>query len=121
MTDVIEIRGLVVSAYCGALPEEQQRRQPFRVDLDVGADLSAAGASDRLADTVDYGELCADVEALLRGGRFTLLEALAERIAELVLERALVETVTVTVTKLRPPVPQVLETSGVRLTRPVPT
>ena len=120
MTDVIEIRGLVASAFCGALPEEQQRRQPFRVDLDVGADLSVAGASDRLQDTVDYGALCASVEELLTGGRFTLLEALAERIAEQVLEHPLVHTVTVTVTKLRPPVPQVLETSGVRITRPVP-
>jgi len=121
MVDLIEIRGLVASAYCGALPEEQQRRQPFRVDLDVGADLSIAGASDRLSDTIDYGELCAAVEDLLTGGRFTLLEALAERIAELVLQRPLADSVTVTVTKLRPPVPQVLGTSGVRITRPLST
>lgn len=120
MSDVIEIRGLVASAFCGALPEEQQRRQPFRVDLDVGADLSVAGASDQLTDTVDYGALCASVEALLTGGRFTLLEALAEQVSGLVLDHPLVHTVTVTVTKLRPPVPQVLETSGVRITRPLP-
>ena len=40
-------------------PREQDRAQPFEVDLDVEADLSVAGASDHLPDTVDYGALAA--------------------------------------------------------------
>ncbi len=53
MDDRIELRGLRVSAFCGVLPEEKARRQPFEVDLDVHADLSTASASDDLADTID--------------------------------------------------------------------
>lgn len=115
--DVIELRGLRALGFCGALPEEQERRQPFEVDLDVEADLSAAGLSDELGDTIDYGALCAQVESVVVDERFTLMERLAQRIAEVVLADQRIDAVTVVVRKLRPPVPQQLETSGVRIRR----
>lgn len=115
--DTIEIRGLRALGFCGALPEEQERRQPFEVDLDVETDLSVAGASDELGDTVDYGALCAQVEAVVVDERFVLMERLATRIAEVVLADDRIAAVTVTVRKLRPPVPQQLETSGVSIRR----
>ena len=118
-TDTIELRGLRLVGSVGALPEEHERRQPLEVDLDLVIDVSVAGASDQLADTVDYGLVCQRVEELVVGGSHTvLLEALAEKIAKRVLgldER--VTAVTVAVRKLRPPVPQDLTTSGVRITR----
>ena len=116
-TDLIELRGLRALGFCGALPEEQERRQPFEVDLDVETDLSRAGASDELGDTVDYGALCASVEAVVVDERFALMEALSARIAAVVLEDRRISAVTVTVRKLRPPVPQQLDTSGVRIRR----
>lgn len=115
--DVIEIRGLRALGFIGALPEEQQRMQPFEVDLDVEADLSLAGRTDELDDTIDYGALCASVEAVITGERAALLERVAQRIAEVVLADARVLAVTVTIRKLRPPVPNQLETSGVRIRR----
>ncbi len=115
--DLIQLRGLRVIGICGALAEEQERAQPFEVDLDVEADLAPAAASDQLDDTVDYGALVATVEAVVADGRFTLLEAMAGRIADAVLADGRAQAVTVTLRKLRPPVPQHLETSGVRLRR----
>ena len=117
MADQIELRGLVASGYCGALPEEQARAQPLEVDLDVALDLHASGTSDALEDTVDYGVLSAMVERIITTERFALLERLAERIAEVSLADDRVRAVTVSVRKLRPPVPQQLATSGVRITR----
>jgi dihydroneopterin aldolase len=116
-TDRIELRGLVVSGICGALPEERERAQPLEIDLDVVADLSAAGASDELGDTLDYGAITERVEQVVVTGTPVLLERLAEAVADTVLadDRAL--SVTVAVRKLRPPVPQVMGTSGVRITR----
>lgn len=118
MPDQIELRALRSTGICGALPEEQERAQPLEVDLDVTADLAAAGASDALSDTVDYGVLCRVVDEVITGERFTLLERLATRLAEAVLaqDRRIV-SVTVAVRKLRPPVPQQLSTSGVRIIR----
>jgi dihydroneopterin aldolase len=115
--DLIELRRLRAVGYCGALPEEQERAQPFEVDLDVEADLAPAGSSDRLADTLDYGAIAAAVEQVVTAERFTLLERMAARIAEVVLEDPRAAAVTVTVRKLRPPVPQQLDTSGVRIRR----
>jgi dihydroneopterin aldolase len=115
--DAIELRGLVAEGYCGALEEEQKHKQPLEVDLDVLLDLRVPGASDALEDTVDYGGLCAMVERVITTERFTLLERLATRIAEVALSDDRVEQITVSVRKLKPPVPQTLRTSGVRLTR----
>ncbi len=115
--DRIELRGLSVLALCGVLPEERVRRQPFTVDLDVFADLREAGASDDLDHTINYGELCELVDAIARDEQFGLLERFAQRIADAVLAAPRVEAVTVVVRKMRPPVPQQLDTSGVRIHR----
>jgi dihydroneopterin aldolase len=117
VTDQIELRGLRVAGVHGALPEERTRAQPFEVDLDIVADLAGAGQSDTLADTVDYGAVTAAVAKVVSGERFQLLERLAERIAEVVLEDPRAVSVTVAVRKLRPPVPVDLATAGVRITR----
>jgi dihydroneopterin aldolase len=116
-TDRIELRGLVISGICGALPEERERAQPLEVDLDVVADLSTAGESDDLADTLDYGSITEQVEGIITSGAPMLLERLARTIADAVLADPRAVSVTVAVRKLRPPVPQVMGTSGVRITR----
>lgn len=116
-TDRIELRGLVASGICGALPEERIRRQPLEIDLDVVADLTVAGASDDLDDTLDYGAIAAAAEGVVTGETFVLLERLAQRLAEVVLADPRVVAVTVNVRKQRPPVPQVMATSGVCITR----
>ena len=118
--DRIELRGLRALGICGALAEEQVRAQPLEVDLDVVADLVAAGRSDALEDTIDYAALCDTAERIITEERFTLLERLAERLAEVLLFDDRVRAVTVGVRKLRPPVPQHLATSGVTITRTRP-
>ena len=106
-----------VMALCGVLPEERARRQPFEIDVDVFVDLSAAGESDALGDTVDYGALCERIDRLAADEQYSLLERFAARIADVVLDSPMVSAVTVSVRKLRPPVPQHLATSGVRIHR----
>jgi dihydroneopterin aldolase len=118
--DLIQLRGLRVVGICGALPEERERAQPLEIDLDVTVDLSTAAASDALRDTIDYGALVASAEQVVLDSRFVLLEALAGRLADVALTDPRVHAVTVSVRKLRPPVPQHLETAGVRLTRTRP-
>lgn len=117
MNDRIELRGLRASGYCGALPEEIQRPQPLEVDLGLEVDLRRAGESDALDDTVDYGALCSIVERVITTERFTLLERLAERLAEVALSDERSVAVTISVRKLRPPVPQQLDTAGVTIRR----
>ena len=102
----------------GALPEETVRAQPFEVDLDLAVDLSAPGRTDSLADTVHYGVVADTVERVVGGERHRLLERLATRIADdVLLVDPRIESVTVTVRKLRPPVPFDMASAGVTVTR----
>ncbi len=114
--DLIQLRGLRVVGICGVLPEERERPQPFEIDLDVEIDLAAAGTSDDLADTLDYGALAESVvEVVADRAAASCSNGWPRRIAEMVLADDRVQAVTVTVRKLRPPVPIDLDTSGVRV------
>ena len=118
--DRIELRGLRQVGTHGLLPEEQARAQPFEVDLDVELDLAAAGRSDDLGATVDYGALAELAARVVAGERHGLLERLAQRIAEAVLADGRVAAVSVTVRKLRPPVAVDLASAGVHIRRARP-
>jgi dihydroneopterin aldolase/2-amino-4-hydroxy-6-hydroxymethyldihydropteridine diphosphokinase len=117
LTDFVELRGLRALGHHGALAGEQDRRQPFEIDLDVEVDMAAAARTDHLADTVDYGALARVAAGVITDERWRLLERLAHRVAEEVLavDRR-VSGVTVSVRKLRPPVPVDLASAGARLT-----
>ena len=119
MDDRIRLAGLRLLGAHGALPEEQDRAQPFEVDVDLVTDLAEAGRTDSLADTVDYGAVVGAVERIVVGESHRLLERVATRIADDVLEvDPRITAVTVTVRKLRPPVPADLAWAGVTITRP---
>ena len=120
MDDRIELHDLRAMGTHGVLPEERARRQPFGVDVDIAADLGAAGRSDDLTDTIDYGQVAEAVAAEIEGEHADLLEHLAERIAQRVLAVAAgrATSVTVTLRKLRPPIPVHAASVAVRITRP---
>jgi len=101
----------------GVLPEERIRKQSFEIDVDVEVDLSRAGATDALDDTIDYGRLCERIQAIADDEQHQLLERFAQRVADIVLDEPAATATTVVVRKLRPPVPQDLATSGVRIQR----
>ncbi len=115
--DVIQLRGLRVTCVVGVLPEERERAQPLEIDVDLYADLAAAGESDALEDTVDYGSVTQQVEDRCLSERAELLERLAHLIASDLAGIQGVVASTVTVRKLRPPVPNDLASSAVRVTR----
>lgn len=85
--DVIFIEGLQAPTVIGIHDSELHLPQPVRIDLAVGVPRVPACRSDRIGDTIDYGAVRADVLELLRTHRVQLLEALAEEIAQRVLER----------------------------------
>jgi dihydroneopterin aldolase len=115
--DRIELRGLRLQARVGVLEFEQAQDQPIEVDVDLHVDLDTAGRSDELADTVDYAAVCDAVE-LAAADPVALLERLATVMVDGVLAvDPRIAAVDLAVRKLRPPVPQHLATSGVRVHR----
>ncbi len=114
--DRILLSGLRVRGHHGVLPSEAQLGQVFVVDLELAADLAAAGRSDDLDRTVDYGSLAGRVAELVGGRPRKLLEAVAEDLAQLVLADERVRRVRVRVTKPQAPLP-VDATVAVEITR----
>ncbi len=117
MSDLIQIRGLRALGVIGVCPEERIRQQPFEIEFDLEADLGPAGTSDDLADTVDYGLATALAERVVTTEHHLLLERVAQRIADELLALDLVEAVTVTIRKVRPPLPHDVATSAVTIRR----
>jgi dihydroneopterin aldolase len=116
--DRIELRGLRTIGRVGVPAAERARGQPLEIDIDLAVDLADAARSDDVADTVDYAAVCERVVATVVERPVALLEHLASRVAAALLaldER--VGAVEVAVRKLRPPVPQDLASSGVRVRR----
>ncbi len=115
--DRILIDDLRVLTIIGALPHEREIAQPLRIDLSIGLDLRNPGRSDELNDTVHYGLVCERIIEMANDSKDILLERLAAKVADVVLEFDLVETVDVRVTKLRPPIPSPVESTSVAITR----
>jgi dihydroneopterin aldolase len=115
--DRILISGLRELGVHGVLPEEQVRPQPFEVDVELLVDVSAAGGSDELDDTVDYGAVCEAVSRIVSSEQYRLLERLATRIAEVCRADPRVVGVVVEVRKLHPPVRALIDHVAVRVER----
>jgi 7,8-dihydroneopterin aldolase/epimerase/oxygenase len=116
MSDAIEVRDLRVKTRIGVTEEERQSVRPVTIHIEMSADLSAAGASDRLEDTIDYGAVIAEVSSLVAAGEFLLLEHLAHQIVTLIFATYPVAGVTVEVAK-EPPVPEDVREVAVRINR----
>lgn len=116
--DRVELRDIRCVGVHGVLPFERTRAQPFSVDVDAWIDMAAAGSSDELADTVDYGALTTAVVDTVGSTSFRLIEALAGEIAaRLGGFDPRLERVAVTVRKVRPPIEADIGSVGVRVVR----
>jgi len=83
--DRITLRGITFVGPHGWTEQERSNGSSFSVDLTVFTDLSVAGQSDDIVDTVDWRDLAAAVVKIGTGRSFRLVESLAETIAAEVL------------------------------------
>ena len=121
--DRIRLSGVRGRGFHGVFEHERREGQEFVVDVELAVDLAPAGASDDLADTVNYGAIGAAVLARIVGEPHDLIERLAELVAQDALEHTAVDEVTVTVHKPQAPVGVPFGDVTVTLTRrraPVP-
>ncbi|WP_144794651.1 dihydroneopterin aldolase [Microbacterium paludicola] len=103
--DTITLTGLTVFGRHGVFAHERENGQDFIIDLRLHLSLADAAASDDVADTVHYGELAEHVAAVVGGEPVDLIETLAQRIADVVLDDDRVGQVEVTVHKPHAPIP----------------
>lgn len=115
--DVIRLKNMVFYGYHGVHESEKSLGGKFEVDLELYKDLSHAGQSDNLKDTLDYEKIYKTVSNCTKNNKFYLIEKLAERIAKSVLRKYKTDKVIVRVRKPNAPVKGVLDTVEVELKR----
>ena len=114
--DRLLLEGMEFYGYHGDLEAERALGSRVRIDVEVRADLRAAGRSDALGDTVDYVRCFQLVRDIVENRQFHLLEALAEAIAGGLLELRHAHGVRVRVAK-QPPVRGAFERFAVVIDR----
>ena len=102
--DEITLTGLRVFGRHGVYDDERRAGQHFVVDATLYVSTKTAAASDDVADTVHYGEVAERIAAIVAGDPVNLLEALAQRIADVLLAYDGVRMVAVTVHKPDAPI-----------------
>jgi 7,8-dihydroneopterin aldolase/epimerase/oxygenase len=115
--DKIYFNRMSFYGYHGVFEAEAQLGQRFYVDLVLSLDLSRAGASDDLNDTVNYADIFDCVRKIVETERYNLVEALTARIAGQLLQSFPFAEVTVRVTKPDPPINGHYDSVAIEMTR----
>ena len=79
--DKLILRGLQFHGFHGVKQEEKKLGQKFVVDVDAWMDLSAAGETDSISDTVSYSDIYRIARGIVEGPPHNLLESVAHSIA----------------------------------------
>jgi FolB domain-containing protein len=117
VSDTITITGLRLRGYHGVFEHEKRDGQEFIIDLSIELDLSSAGSSDDLQNTLDYSVIVDEVAQRVTGESVDLIETLAHDIAQLVLTHPQPTAVTVTVHKPQAPVGHPIDDIAVTIRR----
>jgi len=83
--DIIYLRELRIETVIGIYDWERRIKQPVVVDLEMAADIRRAAGTDNIEDTLNYKAVAKRVTAFVEKSEFQLVETLAERVAEIVL------------------------------------
>ena len=102
--DVLRLKNMVFHAYHGVWDAEREVGQRFQIDVEILSDLSLCGRTDLLKDTVDIYKVYDVVERIVTGRKFKLVEALAESIAQVLLEEFGLTSLVVRVRKPNSPI-----------------
>lgn len=116
--DKITIKGLEVFANHGVYPEENRLGQKFVVNAVLYVDTRAAGLSDDLDLSVNYGTVCHQITDFLTANTYKLIEKVAEELARhILINNPLVHEIDVEIEKPGAPIGLPLETVSVKIHR----
>lgn len=83
--DKMYVENLQIYGYHGVNQQEKDLGQRFIVSAELFLDLKEAGDSDNLNKTVNYAELCFEIEEQFTKQKYDLIESAAEKLAEFIL------------------------------------
>ena len=115
--DKIILKGMRFYGWHGCLPAELELGQWFEVDIEVSLDLSNAGKSDDLMETLNYAELYNRIKEVIEGPSFALIEALASKVLDVCFAFSQVEKAKVLLKKPQVPLGGPLDYAAVEIER----
>lgn len=115
--DTIFVEAIEFYGYHGASDEEQSVGHRYSVDVELRFDTRRAGETDDLHDTINYSAVAKSIVRTGTSVQCRLLERLAARMAQNLLEEFPTDWVRVRVRKPRPPMNVIAEAAGVQIER----
>ena len=101
----IEVTGLSLYTHHGVGAAEREVGQRLLFDIAFELDECDATVTDRVEDTVDYGEVCQQIALISQQRSYKTLERLCSAVADRLIDRFGAESVRVKATKPEPPIP----------------
>jgi dihydroneopterin aldolase len=105
MVGTVRVRNLEFQGNHGASADERRSSRRFQVDVDLTVAIGRAVESDRLADTVNYYDVCAMIVEIGTARPYRLLEALAAAMLRALKRQWPEAAVELELRKLHPPCP----------------
>lgn len=84
--DIIFLQGLTIETVIGIYDWERDIRQTVVLDLEMAADIRKSAESNDIGHTVDYNAVSRRIIQFVEDSQFELVETLAERITQLLME-----------------------------------
>jgi dihydroneopterin aldolase len=100
----IEVSGLSLYTHMGVSEAERQLGQRLIVDVRLDIGESDATVTDRIEDTVDYGEVCETINLVAQQRNYKTLERFCAAVADRLIERYEIHAVWVKAAKPEPPI-----------------
>lgn len=99
--DIIFLRELKIDTLIGVYEWEKRVPQTLQIDLEIALPSSRACQTDNIADALNYADIVRHLQEVLTSRHFNLLEALAEHIAQILLNEFKAPWAKVSVAKLQ--------------------
>ena len=116
--DRIKIQNLEVFGHHGVFSEETKLGQKFLVNAALYTNTRAAGYSDDLEKSINYGEVCHFITGYMQNHTFKLIEAVAEHMAQaMLMEYPLLQKLDLEIRKPWAPIGLPLENVSVEISR----
>ncbi|WP_418791359.1 dihydroneopterin aldolase [Phosphitispora sp. TUW77] len=115
--DKILLSGMQFYGRHGVFPEEKSLGQKFIIDVELTLDLRKACVTDDVNHTINYADLYASVEKIVTQKNFNLIEALAESIAQEILQNNRIDQIKVKVCKPHAPINGIFDYMGCEIIR----
>src|ERR671922_355206 len=111
----IEVTGLSLYTHHGVSDAEREIGQRLVFDIAFELDECDATVTDRVEDTVDYGEVCEQVALAAQERQYRTLERLCTAVADRLIDRFGAESVRVKAAKPEPPIPLPVDEGSVEV------